>query len=50
MSVAAFTTLLASWGIAAAIATVVAALVVKRFIKPAGKEVCQLWGEKLGKD
>lgn len=45
---AAMTTLLASWGVAAAIATVVAALIVKRFVSPFGEEVCKLWGEKLG--
>jgi hypothetical protein len=44
----ALTVLLIGWGVAAAVATVVAALLVKRIIGPAGDEFCKLWGEKLG--
>jgi hypothetical protein len=44
----ALTALLVTWGVAAAIATLIAALVVKRIISPAGKEFCAFWGEKLG--
>ena len=45
---AALTAMLVTWGLAAAIAAVIAALVVKRIISPAGDEACKFWGEKLG--
>ncbi|KVT98533.1 hypothetical protein WK60_00315 [Burkholderia ubonensis] len=44
---AALTALLVTWGVAAAIATVIAALVVKSIIIPAGSEACEYWGERL---
>ena len=39
--------LVSSFGVAPAIATVVAALVIKRFFRPAYDEFCELWKEKL---
>ncbi len=39
--------LVGSFGVAAAVATVVAALIVKRIISPAGDEICKFWDEKL---
>lgn len=41
------TVLVTSFGLAPAIATVVAALLIKRIFKPAGDEVCTFWGERL---
>jgi len=39
--------LTASLGMAPAVATVVAALLIKRIFTPAGKEVCAFWAEKI---
>ena len=39
--------LVSSFGIAPAIATVLAALVVKRFFRPAQEEFCEVWKESL---
>lgn len=41
--------LVSSFAMAPAIATVVAALVVKRIVVPAGGEICAFWGEQLPK-
>lgn len=41
--------LVTSFAVPAAIATVVAALLVKRVIDPGGETVCQFWGEQLNK-
>lgn len=40
-------TLVSSFGLAPAVAGVVAALVVKRVLKPTHEEVCAVWREKL---
>ena len=39
--------LISTFGLAPAVATVVGALLVKRFFKPAHEEVCALWKTKL---
>ena len=39
--------LVSSFGLAPAIATVLAALVVKRFFRPAHEEFCEVWKESL---
>lgn len=39
--------LVSSFGLAAPIATVIAALIAKRLLKPAYEETCQYWGEQL---
>jgi hypothetical protein len=39
--------LVASLGIAPAIAAVIAVIVLKRFVKPAGEEFCKLWAKNL---
>lgn len=39
--------LVTSFGLAPAVATVVAALLIKRVLAPAGNEVCKFWGERL---
>ena len=41
--------LVSSFAVAPAVATVIAALVVKRIIGPAGEEACKVWAEKLPK-
>lgn len=41
--------LVGSFAMAPAIATVIAALVVKRIVGPAGEVVCKFWGEELEK-
>jgi hypothetical protein len=38
---------LISLGVGPAVAVVVAALVIKRIIHPAGNEVCKMWSERL---
>jgi len=47
---AALTSVLISVGLAPAIATVVAALAVKRFFAPAADEICKAWTESLAKE
>lgn len=42
--------LVGTFAVAPAVATVIAALIVKRIIKPAGEEICEYWGEKLKAD
>lgn len=39
--------LISSFAVAPAVATVIAALVVKRIVGPAGEEACKVWAEKL---
>jgi hypothetical protein len=36
-----------TFGMAPAVATVAAALLIKRIFNPAGGEICQFWGQKL---
>ncbi len=40
--------LIGSFGVAPTIATVIAALIIKRFFRPAYEETCNVWKEKLG--
>jgi hypothetical protein len=39
--------LVASLGLAPAIAAVIAVIILKRFVKPAGQEFCNLWAQNL---
>ena len=41
--------MVSSFAIAPAVATVIAALVVKRVLAPTGDEICKLWAEQLPK-
>lgn len=42
--------LIGTFAVTPAVATVIAALIVKRIIEPAGETVCEFWGEKLAED
>ena len=44
---AAVATVLIGLGVSAAVAAVLAALLLKRILKPAGQEVCKFWSERL---
>lgn len=44
---AAIASALLGLGVSAALAAVLAALVLKRILKPAGQEVCKYWSERL---
>ena len=35
-------------GASVAVAAVLAAIILKRILKPAGQEVCKKWSERLG--
>ena len=39
--------LISTFAVTPAVATVIAALVVKRIIQPAGETICEFWGEKI---
>jgi len=39
--------LVGSFAVAPAVATVIAALIVKRIVEPAGQEICKFWDEQL---
>lgn len=41
--------LIGSFAVTPAVATVIAALIVKRIIEPAGDTICDFWDEQLGK-
>lgn len=49
LGTALYTALTASLGMAPAVATVVAALLIKRIFQPAGAEFCKFWGDKITK-
>ena len=44
------TVLVSTFAVAPAVATVIAALIVKRVIEPAGDEICKFWDEQLKND
>jgi biopolymer transport protein ExbB/TolQ len=43
------TALVATFGLAPAIAAAIAAIVVRRFFKPAYQEFCKAWSERIAK-
>lgn len=49
LGAALYALLTASLGLAPAVATVVAALLIKRIFKPAGEEFCDFWAKELKK-
>lgn len=49
LGTALYAALTASLGLAPAVATVVAALLIKRIFAPAGEEICKFWAERIAK-